>query len=97
MLVKIKLYEAKAKSLLDKCYIHADEKNYKKAFEYCKKAADMGDANAFYALGMIYAQGLLGEKDYEKAQKYFDKASSSDNPNGYTIVYALLLTGYIKK
>ena len=23
-----KIYEAKAKSLLDKCYIHADEKNY---------------------------------------------------------------------
>ena len=28
-------------------------KNYQKAFEYCKKAADMGDANAINSLNII--------------------------------------------
>ncbi|WP_195909962.1 tetratricopeptide repeat protein [Rickettsiales endosymbiont of Trichoplax sp. H2] len=90
-----KVHEASI--LIDKCYMHSDEKNYKKAFEYCKKAADMDDANGLYALGMIYAQGLLGEKDYARAEKYFDKAASLDNANVIRSVGSLYFQGYKKK
>ncbi|RST70941.1 hypothetical protein [Candidatus Aquarickettsia rohweri] len=46
-----KVHEANI--LIDKCYMHSDEKNYQKAFEYCKKAADMGNANALNSLNII--------------------------------------------
>ncbi|WP_162984147.1 tetratricopeptide repeat protein, partial [Helicobacter felis] len=48
--------------------------DYQKAIEYYQKAADMGHAVAFLALGVLYENGQGVAQDYDKARRYFQKA-----------------------
>jgi len=54
---------------------YAEEKNYKKAFEWYKKAAEQGYARAQYNFGVMYEQGPGTLKDYKKAVKWYKKAA----------------------
>ena len=49
--------------------------NYFKAFEWTKKAAEKGFANAQYNLGWMYFNGLGIRQDYLKAVEWYQKAA----------------------
>ncbi|WP_163555551.1 tetratricopeptide repeat protein [Helicobacter suis] len=51
------------------------DRDYQKALEYFKQAADMGDAMAYGMLGFMYKNGEGVEKDYQKAIEYYQKAA----------------------
>jgi TPR repeat protein len=50
-----------------------------------KKAAELGNQDAFLQLGFAYQAGRLVEQDSELAQRYFEKASEFSNENTYKI------------
>ncbi len=54
------------------------EKDIKKAFELCKKAADMGYAPAQYDLAGYYEAGQGTAKDYKEAFNYLLKSAKQD-------------------
>ena len=64
----------------------------KMAFDYFKRASELGCISAFNSLGLFYLKGIYPvEKDVDTAIKYFKKASS----NGY--VYAFNNLGLIEE
>jgi TPR repeat protein len=50
-------------------------KDYGKALEYYKLAADLGNAESMYNLGLMYHFGQGVEQDYGKALEYYQKAA----------------------
>jgi len=48
--------------------------DYAKAFEWWRKAADMGDEWAYFTLGLCYEKGEGVEQDFAKAEECFNKA-----------------------
>ena len=50
------------------------EKNYHKAYQYAKKAADCGNMEGEYLLGMFLYMGRGCKADKNKAYEYFKKA-----------------------
>ena len=51
------------------------EGNYKSAFEYYTKAAELGDAKAHYNLSVMYYRGLGVEKDEKKQVYHLEEAA----------------------
>ena len=49
--------------------------NYKKAFEWYKKAAKQGFAKAQYNLGIMYQNGQGVDVNYKKAFEWYEKAA----------------------
>lgn len=64
------------------------KQDYKKAFGYFIKAADLGDKNAQFRIGWMYESGEGTDKDYKKAVEYYEKAAEQ----GY--MYAQSNLGY---
>ncbi|CRF48326.1 hypothetical protein HHE02_16510 [Helicobacter heilmannii] len=58
-------------------------KDYAKALQYLQKAAEMGDAWAYYTLGGTYKYGDGVEKDYAKALQYLQKAAEMGVSDAY--------------
>lgn len=50
--------------------------DYDKAFELYEKAAQQGNAEAQYNLGVMYYSGESINQDYMQARKWFEKAAS---------------------
>jgi tetratricopeptide (TPR) repeat protein len=59
---------------------HYFEGDYETAFEYLKKAAELGDAAAHHNLGNMYRNGEGVEKDEEKAIHHHEKAAIGGDP-----------------
>ena len=60
-----------------KCY---NEGDYKSAFKYYTKAAELEDLTAYCQLGIMYGNGQGAEKDEVKAVYYFEKAAIGGHP-----------------
>ncbi len=58
-------------------YIEGD---YDSAFEYCKKAADVGDLDVHYTLGNMYMNGVGVEEDEEKMVYHWEIAAIGGDP-----------------
>lgn len=94
----IKVYEEYAKSgspsaLCNVGYYYSVGKNgyskdVKKAFEYCKRGADLGSKVAMYNVGLFYSNGTGVEKDNNKSYEYYKKSADA----GY--VDAIHVVGY---
>lgn len=54
-------------------------KDYAKAFEEWKAAADAGQAEAQFDLGVLYAQGLGVQRDLTVAERWYRKAAEQGN------------------
>jgi TPR repeat protein len=50
------------------------EKNEKRAFDYAKNAADLGNPRGYFALAYYYEVGIYVKEDPEEARKYYMKA-----------------------
>jgi TPR repeat protein len=57
------------------------EGDYKKAFEYYTKAAELGDAQAHYQLSGLYYNGHGVEKDTKKAKFHLEEAAIGGHPH----------------
>ncbi|OUS36860.1 hypothetical protein A9R00_11340 [Oleispira antarctica] len=51
------------------------DKNYKIAFKWFKKAADLGDSDAQFNLGVIYTSGKGVQQDYKEALYWYKKSA----------------------
>jgi TPR repeat protein len=58
-------------------YIEGD---YDGAFDYLAKAAELGDLNAHYHLGLMYWNSQGVEKDEEKVVHHWEKAAMGGHP-----------------
>ena len=57
-----------------------DDRDYDRAFEYFRKAAELGDAAAHNKLGCMYFKGEGVEKDEENAIHHYEKAAIGGHP-----------------
>jgi TPR repeat protein len=57
-----------------------NEEDYDSAFGYLTKAAELGDAEAHYQLGVMYEDGEGVEKDEEKVVYHYEKAAIGGHP-----------------
>ena len=55
-------------------------KDYDKAFEYTKEAAELGCENAEHNLGAFYESGIGTSKDFDKALYWYEKAAMHGDP-----------------
>lgn len=55
------------------------KKDARKAFEYCRKAAEKGNAMAQCNLGFLYETGKGVECDWNEAMKWYRKAAANGN------------------
>jgi TPR repeat protein len=52
------------------------EQSYERAFEYYEQAADLGHADAQFALGLLYATGQGVTKDESKAKTWWTASAA---------------------
>jgi tetratricopeptide (TPR) repeat protein len=55
--------------------------DYEGAFEYTKKAAELGDMNAHFNLSLLYAEGKGVEKDMKKKVYHLEEAAIGGHPD----------------
>lgn len=60
--------------------------NYEKAFNYCKYAADCGDAPSEFVLGTLYLSGRGCEPDEDKAYLCFKHAAENGAPEALSML-----------
>ena len=65
------------------CYAEGD---YDSAFDYCTKAAELGDVDGHYKLACLYDEGKGVEKDEEKGAYHFEKAAIGGHPGARMIL-----------
>jgi TPR repeat protein len=53
--------------------------DYTKAADWYAMAADSGDADAMFYLGLLYANGQGVAQDYAKAREWYEKAAEKGN------------------
>lgn len=75
---KAKHGDKEAQCRVAKVY-YDEEKNYEEAVKWYHKAAEQGNADAQYTLGLCYAKGQVVEQDYPKAVKWYRKAAEQGN------------------
>ena len=60
--------------------IQGSKGEYSRAFEYCKKAADLGDVEAHYKLAYMYHDGQGVEQDKRKEIYHLEEAAIGGHP-----------------
>lgn len=58
------------------------EKDYHQAFPLLKEAAEKGNADAQYSLGIYFRAGFIGDKDPDQAHDWFLKAAEQEHSEG---------------
>jgi hypothetical protein len=69
-------------------------RDYDKAREWCQEAADAGNPDAMFALGLMYEKGRGLAQDYGKAREWYQKAGDAGNEDA---TFALKLERYVKQ
>jgi tetratricopeptide (TPR) repeat protein len=67
---------------------HYGEGDSRRALEYWTKAAELGDAEAHFALGSMYYQGKGVEKDEKKALPHLEQAAIGGHPGARGLLAA---------
>ena len=67
--------ENEAKGYFEKATGFAEKKKYEEAVKWFRKAADLGEPNAQYNLGLCYYKGQGIKQDLEEAVKWLKKAA----------------------
>lgn len=70
--------------------VSADER---KAFNYTRQAAELGDARAQHELGLAYEKGSFVQRDIEKAGEWLRKSAAQDYSDGQFAYGVLIATG----
>ena len=69
---------------------HGVDVNYKKAFEWCKKAAEQGYARAQYNLGAMYENGDGVDQSDSMAMRWHAKAAAQGHEQAQAQIAAIL-------
>ena len=69
-------------------------KDYPRAYKEWKAAADSGQAEAQFDLGVLYAQGLGVRRDLEEAAKWYRKAANQGNAEAEFALGQMYLRGW---
>jgi len=69
-------------------------KDYQKAFQEWKAAADMGKAEAQFDLGLLYAQGLGVQRDLTEAARWYRKSADQGNAEAEFALGQMYLRGW---
>lgn len=69
------------------------KKDYVKAYEYLKQAADMNNADAQAVIGIMYENGYGTSRDYSKAVEWYQKAAAQNQSNAQNSLGLLYLNG----
>lgn len=64
---------------LSKMYL--DQKNYEKAFNFSKKAAEFGSSEGQYNLGVFFEQGIYVKKNKKQAEYWYEESAKKGNLN----------------
>ena len=56
-------------------------KDYKEAFKWCKKSAELGNADVMHLLGLMYFQGIGIPKNPQQAKYWIKKSYDAGNKN----------------
>jgi TPR repeat protein len=68
------------KNLADRALVAYDQKHYTEAFDLFNKAAESGNINAEYYLGIMYENGYGVEQNRSNALTWYSKAASHGHP-----------------
>lgn len=69
--------------LMNRIGVYYDtHKDFTKAFDWFKRAAALGNADAMNSCGLYYSNGTVVNKDYKLGFEYFMKAAKLDNASG---------------
>ncbi|MES9920965.1 MAG: tetratricopeptide repeat protein [Candidatus Thiodiazotropha sp.] len=82
---------AKAQSLLGYIYDIAEENE--QAFHYYRQAAEQGEADGAYGMGMLYATGEGVAQDLFEAVRWFEKAADAGHPQAIDLLATAYLNG----
>lgn len=69
------------------------KRDYAKAYEYLKQAADLNNADAQAVIGIMYENGYGRSLDYVKAAEWYQKAAAQDQSNAQNSLGLLYLNG----
>ena len=69
------------------------QKKYDLALKYCQPAAEQGDPEAQYYLGIMYNKGFGLNQDYTEAMKWYLKAAEQDNKDALCSLANMYLEG----
>ncbi len=69
------------------------KRDYAKAYEYLKQAADLNNADAQAVIGIMYENGYGRSLDYAKAAEWYQKAAAQDQSNAQNSLGLLYLNG----
>ena len=67
---------------LEQCKVNYSKYNYSEAFKFCSVAAEQGDAEAQFNLGVMYDNGQGVRQNYTKAKEYFGLACDNKYQTG---------------
>jgi TPR repeat protein len=79
MMERVKVNDPVAMREISKKFYNEDE-DYERAFEYWKKAAELGDAGAHFDVAGMYHLGRGVEEDQEKKIYHCEKAAIGGHP-----------------
>ena len=71
-----------------------NEADVEHAGELLMRAAEAGDADAMYYLGLMYQLGSGGERNYQTAAEWYEKAAEAGNSKGSYALGELYEYGY---
>lgn len=64
---------------LSKLYL--TQNNYKEAYNYALKAANLGNQEAQYNLGVLYEKGIYVKEDKKQAERWYTQAAAQGHAN----------------
>ncbi len=85
------IMEIEISSLNDTGNIWFNKKDYVKALEFYRKAADKGDTHAMCKIGNFYRCGYGVGKNYTKAMKWYKKAADKGDASAKYYVYTTMV------
>lgn len=59
--------------------LYSNKRDQERAIELYKKAAELGDKDAIYVLGVLYEEGIVVEQDIEAAKKLYETSAVLGN------------------
>ena len=93
MFISVNVYAKNAPDLVNASAIDYKNGDYRGAFIKIKKAASLGDSQAYADLAILYAQGFGVDKDYNKAVYWLQKGINAKNKTAYYNLAYLYMVG----
>ena len=85
---------AEAQNFLGDLYFKGKKTNYVEAFDWYAKAAEQGNSNAQFSLGVMYENGRGVKENYTRAIEWYEKAAEQGNVKAQYTLGSIYLWGF---